>query len=107
MLSLLFTLAIVAAVVATYGRRWRKSRLRKAARSEPGATPERPLMVRSFTDIDDVLRARWCPSCGGFLERRGEGTRAVDGRRLRIARLVCQECEEPDEIFFDTTEVLH
>jgi hypothetical protein len=37
----------------------------------------------------------------------GEGSRAVDGRRYRVARLVCDECDEAVEVFFDTTGVLH
>jgi len=28
-------------------------------------------------------------------------------RRYRVARLRCQECDTLDEVFLDTTEVLH
>jgi len=56
--------------------------------------------------MDDQLARRWC-SCGGYLERMGEGTREAGGRRYRVARLRCQECEAVDEVFFDTTDVLH
>ena len=44
--------------------------------------------------------------CGGYLERGGEGTRESGGRRFRVTRLRCQECEVVDEVFFDTTELL-
>jgi hypothetical protein len=56
--------------------------------------------------MDEHLAGRWCV-CGGYLERTGEGTREADGRRYRIARLACQECERLEEVFFDTTDVLH
>jgi hypothetical protein len=105
-ISLLFTGAIVAAVVAVGLRRLRRARLRRAARTRPGATPELAIHVRSFGDMDDHLRRRWC-ACGGYLERDGEGTRESGGRRFRVARLTCQECEMVDEVFFDTTDVLH
>jgi hypothetical protein len=106
-LSILFTLAIVAAVVATGARRWRRRRAWAAARALPGANADHPIPIRSYTDIDDALRERWCPTCGGYLERAGEGTRTVDGKPLRVARLVCQECEEAVEFFFDSSDLLH
>jgi hypothetical protein len=104
--SLLRTTANAAAVVAVAVRRARRRSLRRAARERAGATPELAIVVRSFTEIDDHLRRRWC-HCGGYLERTGEGSREMDGRRFRIARLRCQECEDATEVFFDTTEMLH
>jgi hypothetical protein len=103
---LLFVAAIVAAVTAVFLRRRRRSRLRAAARTRAGATPELAIPIRSFADMDEHLSKRWC-FCGGYLERRGEGSRDVDGRRFRVARLECQECEAVDEVFFDTTDLLH
>jgi hypothetical protein len=105
-IGLALALAVVAAVAAVALRRVRRARLRRQARLRAGATPERAIAVRSFAEIDEHLARRWC-ACGGYLERRGEGTREVAGRRLRIARLACQECEAADEVFFDTTEVAH
>jgi hypothetical protein len=104
--SLVMTLAIVAAIVAVARRRWRRRALVRAAREREGATPELAIAVRSFSEIDDHLGRRWC-HCGGYLERTGEGTREMGGRRFRIARLRCQECEDPAEVFFDTTEMIH
>ena len=100
------TLALLAALVAVGARRWQRARLRRAARTRLGVSPERAIHVRSFSEIDEHLGRRWC-ACGGFLERSGEGTRDVEGRRYRVARLTCQECEATDEVFFDTTDVLH
>lgn len=103
---LLLVGAIVAAVTAFLLRRRRRRRLRAAALLRAGATPERAIYIRSFADMDGHLARRWC-HCGGYLERRGEGSRDVDGRRFRVARLECQECEAVEEVFFDTTDLLH
>jgi len=105
-ITLLMTAAIVAAVIAFARRRRRRSALRRAAAEREGASVERAIAVRSFTEIDDHVGRRWC-HCGGYLERTGEGTRQTDGRRFRVVRLRCQECEDPAEVFFDTTDVLH
>jgi hypothetical protein len=105
-ISLLLTIAIVAAVVSMWRRRRRRSGLRQAARARAGASPDLAIAVRSFHEIDDHLTRRWC-HCGGYLERTGEGTRELGGRRFRIARLRCQECDDAAEVFFDTTEIVH
>jgi hypothetical protein len=104
--ALLFSLAIIAAVIAVGLRRLRRSRLRRAAARRPGSSPELAIHIRGFGEMDEHLARRWC-ACGGYLERTGEGTRTGDGRRYRVARLRCQECEAVDEVFFDTTDVLH
>jgi len=104
--SLLMTVAIVAAVASLAGRRLRTARLRRAAALRAGASPELAIAVRNFTEIDDHVARRWC-HCGGYLERTGEGSREASGRRFRIIRLRCQECEEGCEVFFDTTEIMH
>jgi hypothetical protein len=104
--TLILTLAIIAAVIAVARRRLRRTRLRRAARERLGASPTLAIAVRSFAEIDEHLVRRWC-HCGGYLERTGEGTRQDGERRFRIARLRCQECDEPAEVFFDTTEIVH
>lgn len=106
MTSILFVLAILAALGAMGARRWTRARLRRAAARRAGTSPDRAIAIRSFAEIDDQLAARWC-HCGGYLERAGEGTREISGRRYRVARLTCQECESVDEVFFDTTDMLH
>jgi hypothetical protein len=105
-LTLLLVAALVAAIVVTASRRLRRARLRRAAASRPGASAARAIPIRSFAEIDAHLARRWC-RCGGYLERTGEGSRETSGRRLRIARLRCQECERLDEVYFDATELVH
>ncbi len=106
MTSLLFAVAILAAVAALGARRLRRSRLRRAAQTRPGATVDLAIYVRSYDEIDEHLGGRRC-ACGAPLVRTGEGSRESGERRLRVARLVCRECEEPVEVFFDTTDSLH
>ena len=106
LISLLFTAAIVAAVVALARRRLRRRALRRAAQQRAGASEDLAIAVRSFAEMDEHLARRWC-HCGGYLERTGEGTRDAGGRRFRVARLRCQECEDAAVVFFDTTEIIH
>lgn len=105
MITVLFVAAIVAAVLSFGLRRWRKARLRRAALSGPGAMPESAIPIRSFAEMDSHLSRRRC-ACGGFLSLAGEGSREAGGRRLRVARMSCFDCEESREIYFDTTELL-
>jgi len=106
LVGLLLTLVLVAAVASVGRRRWHRHALRRAAGRRPGSSPERAIAIRSWNELDDHLGKRWC-ACGGYLERAGEGTRESGGHRYRIARLRCQECDALDEVYFDTTEVLH
>jgi hypothetical protein len=105
-ISLLLALAVIAAVVALGTRKLSRAARRRIVREGPGSSPDRSIPIRSFADMDAVLDARECP-CGGHYERTGEGTRQAAGRRYRVARLVCRACEERQEVFFDTTDVLH
>jgi hypothetical protein len=104
-IDLLLAVAIAAAVVAFWLRRRRRGRLRVAARGRAGGSVANSIYIRSYAEIDEHLARLWC-GCGGYLERRGEGTRETGGRRFRVARLACQECEEVMEVVFETTDVL-
>jgi hypothetical protein len=104
--SLLLALAVIAAVAAVATRRVARATRRRRMREGPGSSPDRSIPVRSFADMDAELGARTCP-CGGRYARTGEGTRAAAGRRYRVARLVCEACEDGPEVFFDTTDLLH
>jgi hypothetical protein len=105
MITILFVLAIVAAVAAVGRKRLRKSRARRLANQGPGSSPEHAIPIRSFEEMDAALRRRRC-LCGSFFSLAGEGTREDGQRRLRVARLTCDDCEESREIFFDTSALL-
>ena len=103
--------ALLAAVVLVAAGVWVARRLqaraaRRHAASGPGSSPERAIAVRSFDEIDRTVAARRCV-CGTPLQLTGEGAREAGGRRYRLARLTCDECEEETVVYFDVTAVLH
>ena len=103
MIGFLLGLAVLAAVVAVGVRRWQRVR---AARHRPGATIHRPVTVRSFDEIDAALQGHHC-WCGGFFVLSGETSRTIGDRRFRVARLICNQCERDELMYFDVTAVFH
>jgi len=81
-------------------------RARARVRTGPGSSLETAILIRSFEQIDAAVRDRRC-HCGERLRQTGEGAREVGGRRYRLARLACDECEEVTAVYFDVTDVLH
>src|SRR5262249_19642802 len=104
--NLLLLAALAAAVGVMARRRWRRARLRRLASTRPGSSPALAIPVTTFGAMDVHLRRRRCAR-GGFLERRVGGSRALSAQRSRVARLECQDCERTEELFFDTTDLLH
>jgi hypothetical protein len=102
-IGVLLGLAVIAAMTAAGLRRWQRSR---AARRRPGATLHRAVPVSRFDEIDATLFGRVCP-CGEALLTAGETSRVVAGRRFRIVRLVCRDCERDEVVYFDVTRVFH
>jgi hypothetical protein len=105
MTTILFVIAIVAAVGAMAWKRIARARARAESLRGPGTSPDEAIAIRSFEEMDALLKRRRC-ACGSFLSLAGEGTRDVGGKRLRVARLQCDDCEESRELFFDTTTLL-
>ena len=105
MITILFVLAIVAAVAAMGLKRRAKAQARRASVDGPGSSPEQAIAIRSFSDMDQELRRRHC-LCGMRFSVAGEGTRDAGGRQLRVARLYCDDCDESREVFFDTSTLL-
>ena len=64
----------------------------RLARLEPGGAPERPIVVESPAAVDVIATARPCPLCGGSLHLEEHAAEAIDGVRLRVARLACAAC---------------
>jgi len=105
MITTLFVIAIVAAVWAVARKRWTKARVRQESLQGPGTSPEEAIPIRSFEEMDAALRFRHC-HCGAYLRLAGEGSRESGARRLRVARMMCDDCEESREVFFETTSLL-
>lgn len=103
MITLLLGLAVLAAVIAVGVRRAQRSR---ATRQRPGATIHRPVAITRFDEIDTAIQGRVC-WCGGAFVESGETSRAVRERRFRIVRLVCNQCERDELMYFDVTAVFH
>jgi len=103
MTGLLMGLAVIAAVVSVGWRRLQRSR---AARQRPGATIHAPVLVTRFDEIDAAIQGRQC-WCGGALVESGETSRAIGERRFRVVRLVCNDCERDQLMYFDVTAVFH
>jgi hypothetical protein len=102
-IGLLLGLAVLAAVISVGVRRWQR---RRAQRRRPGATIYRPLAISRFDEIDMAVLGRTC-WCGGTFAVAGETSRLIGERRFRIARLVCNDCERDELMYFDVTSVFH
>ena len=104
--ALLFaTVVLVTAgiwVMRGVGRR----RARAASRRGPGTSLAEAIPVSSFETIDETVRARRC-HCGAGVHAIGEGTRELDGRRFRYARVECDACEDEQLLYFDVTTIFH
>lgn len=105
MITILFVLVLVAAVVAMGLKRRAKANARRESMQGPGSSPDQAIAIRTFADMDDELRRRHC-LCGMRFSLAGEGTRDAGGRQLRVARLYCDDCDESREVFFDTSTLL-
>jgi hypothetical protein len=100
--QLLGLVALLAAIVVG-ARRLQRTR---AERRRPGATIYLPVTVQRFDEIDAAVQGQKC-WCGGMLVDAGETSRVVGERRFRIVRLVCQDCERDEFVYFDVTAVFH
>jgi len=101
--TVLMGLAVLAAVIAVGARRWQRSR---AEQERPGATIRRPVAVSRFDEIDAAVQGESC-RCGGRFVLSGETSKAIGERRFRVVRLVCNECERDELMYFDVTQVFH
>ena len=103
MIGVFLALAVIAAVVAVGSRRWQR---RRAQLKRPGATIHIPVVVDRFDEIDAAIMGQRC-WCSGSFHLAGETSRAIGERRYRVVRLVCNECERDQLMYFDVTAVFH
>jgi len=106
MSGLIFTAVVIVAAGTWIVRSMRARAARNQARSGPGTSLAQAIPVRTFDEIDHTLAQRRC-HCGADLRVTGEGSRSDAGRRYRLARLACDECEEATVLYFDVSEALH
>jgi len=107
MTGLLLTAALLAALTAVAWRRLARTRQRRHEARAPGASAELALPIVSWDEMRPHVEGGRCGRCGSRLAQRGEGSREAAGRRLRVVRLECAECETPVEVWFDTTALRH
>jgi hypothetical protein len=106
MTGLLFASVVVVAAGVWVMRGVRRRRARASLRTGAGTSMEHAVAVRSFDEIDALVDARHC-HCGAGVHTVGEGTRELEGRRFRYARLECDACEDEQLLFFDVTTIFH
>jgi hypothetical protein len=104
--GLLFASVVLIAAATWIARGASRRAARRRAQEGPGTSADAAIAVRAFDDIDRAVAARRC-HCGASLRTCGEGSRQEGTRRLRFARLACDECEEISTLYFDVSEVLH
>ncbi len=102
----IFAVALVVAMTAMGTRSLRRKTRLAAVRRAVGRSPERPLPIRSFHELDAAVDAARC-ACGGELDRIGEGSRTTPTGSLRVVRCECLACEEGIDLFFDLAELRH
>jgi hypothetical protein len=70
------------------------------ARLEPGGSAENPLEIASASLVEVSARAQLCLLCDGPVRVDEHAAVAIDGVRLRVARVVCTRCGNERRIFF-------
>ena len=89
-------------------RQFRRLRIKRAAQrilKEPGLTPENALVGLRLTEVDEHILKMSC-GCGGGFRPISEGSLRIDGRDLRVARLICGRCES-ERVYFEPPPLLH
>ena len=104
--GLLFATVVLVTAVAWVARGVGRHRARAVARRGPGTSLADAISVSSFETIDATVAARRC-HCGAGVHTVGEGTRDLDGRRFRYARVECDACEDEQLLYFDVTTIFH
>ena len=83
-----------------------KRRALAAWRARPGCSPENPLVVARFDEMDNFVHAQRC-ICGGSCVMRTEGSLSAGTVALRVVRGECDRCEEELAFFFELPEIQH
>ncbi len=100
----LLALGAVVTGAALLGRRLARKLRRETWEARPGRSPERPLRVTDFDEVDEVIGGTRC-WCGGRLKT--EGAELESDGTVRVARSICSECQTEHDLYFDLREVRH
>lgn len=106
MSGFLIAAALVVALAVTGRKWWRRRRLRSKLLALPAMQPDTAMPVSDFDEIEREVAKRRCP-CGGRFDNKGESSKTLGNRRLRIVRLECRFCEERSRIYFDVSTLFH
>ena len=104
--GLIFASVVLVAAVVWVWRGVQQRQARASVRRGRGTSLAEAIPASSFDAIDDVVTARRC-HCGAGVHVTGEGTRELDGRRFRYARVECDACEDEQLLYFDVTTIFH
>lgn len=88
------------------GRRLSKRAREKAWKKAPGRSPERPVYIERFDELDETLRQTRC-WCGGHLVHLSEGAVQGPSGTVRVAHAECVRCEADHHLYFDVTGIRH
>lgn len=67
---------------------------------EPGGSADRPIELRSASEVEPAAADRRCPYCDGGVRLTEHAATERDGARLRVARIVCTACHTPFVRYF-------
>jgi hypothetical protein len=81
---------------------WRRRGVALERRATPGYTPDLPVQLASFKDLDAVVARARC-ACGGRVAPVGETSR----HGLRVVRCRCVECDEAVDLFVELPRMMH
>lgn len=80
--------------------------LEKLWQLSPGATPARPLVVESPSEVEVRAASVPCPICRSELRVEEHTAETIEGRRLRVARVVCSFCRSKRAVYFQLASSL-
>lgn len=75
--------------------------LDRLAKLAPGGAPERPLRIVTPSEVEVHVASARCPLCEGRLKLDEHAANTIRGRRLRVAKTVCDVCGARREIYFE------
>ena len=81
----------------------------RRAQQVPGHSPGRPITVPSPSAVEPRAARMPCIRCGGDQRVTAVEVEAMEGERLRVARVECVQCWQTDALYFRTSapRVLH